>query len=254
MTGVPAIDPLTVGAVIAAFFIGGFVKGIIGFGILVVVMVILVQVMTVADAIAVLMIPGIVSNVWQATRGPWMKPLLRRLWPFLTAAMVGTVAGAMVLAGTKSGHMTAFLGLVLTPYSLYALIAPRLPEPGRREAWMAPAASGSGGVLFGMTGIFIVPGILYLETLRLPRDQFVQALGMTFITLTATMVLALTGLDLISDGHMILALIAIGPTFAGMWAGSKLRNRISEDGFRKVFFIALAVAGVHMVARSGLPF
>lgn len=248
------LDPVTIAMVIATFFLGGFVKGTIGLGLPVVVLVILAQVMPVADAIAVFVIPGVISNIWQATNGPWLKPLLRRLWPYLTAAVIGIVTGVSILAGAKSESTVALLGVLLVAYSLYSLLAPRLPEPGRHEVWMAPAASGSAGVLFGMTGIFIVPGILYLEALRLPRDQFVQALGITFITLTSTMTLTLAGFDLLTWEHVLLSLIALGPVFAGLWTGRKLRHRISEDGFRKVFFVALVFVGLHMIYRSGVVF
>ncbi|MEM9045321.1 MAG: sulfite exporter TauE/SafE family protein [Pseudomonadota bacterium] len=248
------LDPLIIAMVVATFFIGGFVKGTIGLGLPVVVLVILAQVMSVADAIAVFVIPGVVSNIWQATNGQWLKPLLKRLWPYLAAAVVGIVAGVSILAGTKSESTVALLGFLLIAYSLYSLLAPRLPEPGRHEVWMAPAASGSAGVLFGMTGIFIVPGILYLEALRLPRDQFVQALGITFITLTSTMTLTLAGFDLLTWEHVLLSLIALCPVFAGLWTGRKLRHRISEDGFRRVFFVALVFVGLHMIYRSGVIF
>ena len=49
---------------------------------------------------------------------------------------------------------------------------------------MSPLMGGAGGLMFGMTGIMIVPGILYLQTLGLKRDTFVQALGLTFVTIT----------------------------------------------------------------------
>ncbi|MEM7239816.1 MAG: sulfite exporter TauE/SafE family protein, partial [Pseudomonadota bacterium] len=176
------IDPVTIALVIGAFFFGGMVKGTIGLGLPVVVLATLVLVMPLTDAIAVFLLPGIITNIWQATSAPYLRVLLRRLWPFLTAAVVGIALGVSVLAGASSDIMVTLLGVMLISYSTYSLLAPRLPEPGRHEVWMAPASAGSAGVLFGMTGLFIVPGILYLESLRLPRDQFVQALGITFIT------------------------------------------------------------------------
>ena len=240
----------TILLVLVTFFIGGFVKGTIGLGLPVVVLVMLTQVMPVSDAIAVFLIPGVVSNIWQATNGPWFGVLVKRLWPFLLAAIAGIVTGVSILAGSQSESMAALLGALLISYSVFSLSAPRLPEPGRHEVWMGPGAAGSAGVLFGMTGIFIVPGILYLEALRLPRDQFVQALGITFITLTTTMAVTLTGFDLMTWDHVFLAGFAVPPVFAGLWLGRRMRHRISEEGFRKVFFIALILVGVHMIYRS----
>ena len=101
-----------------------------------------------------------------------------------------------------------------------------------------------------MTGIFIVPGILFLETLRMPRDQFVQALGITFVTLTVSLSLSMTTNALVTVEHAILSALGLGPVFAGLWAGRRIRHRISEEGFRKLFFIALIFVGIYMITRS----
>ncbi|MBY8974844.1 sulfite exporter TauE/SafE family protein [Rhodobacteraceae bacterium NNCM2] len=243
-------EPITIAVVVATFLLGGFVKGAIGLGLPVVVLVVLSQIMPVRDAVSIFLLPGIFSNVWQATNGPYLGALLRRLWPFLLAAIVGIVIGVSVLASTKTGSTVALLGFLLICYSLYSLFAPRLPEPGKNESWMAPLAASSGGVLFGMTGIFIVPGILYLEMLRMPRDQFVQALGLTFVVISSTLALSLTGHSLLTVEHMVLSAMALGPVFLGLWLGRKLRHHFSESGFRKVFFIALIFVGAHMIWRS----
>ncbi len=236
--------------VAAAFLVGGLVKGTIGLGLPVVVLTALVFVMPLRDAMAVFLVPGIASNVWQATNGPWLGLLARRLWSFLAAAVFGIAVGVTVMAGSRSNAMVVVLGGLLIAYSSYALVAPRLPQPGRGERWLSPLAGASGGVLFGMTGLFIVPSLLYLETLRLPRDQFVQALGLTFVTISTTLALAMAGHALLGADHLILSAIGLPPVFAGLWAGRRLRHRISEAGFRKAFFVALIVTGVYMIVRS----
>ncbi|MEM9370098.1 MAG: sulfite exporter TauE/SafE family protein [Pseudomonadota bacterium] len=244
------IEPVTVALVVGAFFFGGIVKGTIGLGLPVVVLATLVLVMPLTDAIAIFLLPGIITNIWQATNGPHLRELVARLWPFLAAAIFGIVLGVSVLAGSSSDPMVAVLGVMLIIYSVYSLIAPRLPAPGRHEVWMAPASASSAGMLFGMTGLFIVPGILYLESLRLPRDVFVQALGLTFITITSTMAVSLTRYSLLTWEHVTISAVALLPVFLGLWLGRRMRHRISEDGFRKVFFVALIIVGVYMIARN----
>lgn len=244
------LEPGIVALVVATFFIGGFIKGTIGLGLPVVVLVVLTQMMPVSDAVAVFLIPGILSNVWQMTSGPYLSALAQRLWPFLLAAIVGIVLGVEVLAGTRFNAAPILLGVLLIFYSLYSIMAPRLPEPGANEAWMAPVAASTGGVLFAMTGIFIVPGILYLESLRLPRDQFVQALGLVFIVISSTLAVSLARHSLLTWHHLLLSAIALGPVFSGLWLGRKARHRISEKGFRKVFFVALIFVGIHMIWRG----
>lgn len=244
------IEPQIAALVVAAFFIGGFVKGAIGLGLPVVVLAALALVMPLREAMAVFLIPGIASNIWQATNGPYLPVLIKRMWSFLLAAIVGIFCGVTIMAGTKSDIMVIVLGSLLIIYSVYALVAPRVPEPGRHEKWLSPVSGATGGVLFGMAGLFIVPGLLYLEALRMPRDQFVQALGLTFVTITGTLAVSMTSHALVSWQLAVMSAVGLIPVFAGLWLGRRVRHRISEDGFRRLFFVALIVSGIYMIARN----
>ena len=42
---------------------------------------------------------------------------------------------------------------------------------------------------------------------------------------------------------------ALVPAFAGMWVGQKIRARLSEERFRRVFFIALLLVGIYITIR-----
>ena len=240
----------TLALVVGAFALGGFVKGAIGMGLPVVVLALLAFVMPLRDAMAIFLIPGVASNIWQATSGPYLPGLVRRLWPFLLGAICGIAVGVWILAGTKSDVMETVLGVLLILYSAFSLTAPRLPEPGRHERWLSPLAGAAGGVLFGIVGIFIVPGLLYLETLRMPRDQFVQGMGLTFVTITTTLALSMTGFSLVTGELAILSVAGLVPAFAGIWAGRRIRHRISESFYRRLFFVSLIGSGAYMIART----
>lgn len=245
-----ALDAGLLAVVAVTFLFGGLVKGAIGLGLPVVVIAILAPLIGLPRTLAIFLAPAIASNLWQALSGPAFRPLVARLWPFLLAALGGLALGARVLAGGDTRLLEALLGVLLLIYAAVSLATPQLPPPGRRERWMGPAAGGLGGVMFGMTGIYIVPGILYLQALGLPRDRLVQALGITFITISAGLAVALGGYGVVSGPLALVSLGAVAPTFAGLFLGRRLRHRISEDGFRRVFFIGLAGAAVFMIGRS----
>ena len=66
-------------AVVAStFLLAGFVKGVIGLGLPTVAMGLLAIVMTPAQAASLLVVPSLLTNVWQAM-GPALAPLARRL-------------------------------------------------------------------------------------------------------------------------------------------------------------------------------
>ncbi|MEM7211565.1 MAG: sulfite exporter TauE/SafE family protein [Pseudomonadota bacterium] len=242
----------TILQVAATFLLGGFIKGAIGMGLPQVVLTSLVMVMPLRDALAVFLVPGVVANIWQATSGPWFFVLVRRLWSYLLAAMIFIWIGVAVLAATRSDIMVLVLGVLLCSYSVWSMTQPRLPGPGRHEPWMSPVMGGLGGIMFGMTGTFIVPGLLYLETLGLKRDMFVQALGVTFITISSTLALSMTGQGLVSWDHAILSAAGLIPVGIGLWLGARVRKYISEAFYRRLFFIALFCIGVYLIGRVWL--
>src|SRR5947199_4538931 len=95
-----------------AFLLAGFVKGMIGLGLPTVSMGLLAVTMPAAQALAIVIVPAIVTNIWQTFVGPYLRDIIRRLWPLL----VGTAAGVWLNAGSLTGpyarYTTVALGLL----------------------------------------------------------------------------------------------------------------------------------------------
>jgi uncharacterized membrane protein YfcA len=66
--------------------LAGFVKGVIGLGLPTVAIGLLGLLMTPTQAAAILVLPALITNVWQAAVGGNLLPLARRLWPMLLAS------------------------------------------------------------------------------------------------------------------------------------------------------------------------
>jgi uncharacterized membrane protein YfcA len=243
-------QPEIVAMVVATFLLAGFIKGVIGMGLPVVALAFLGSTLGVREALTIMLIPAIATNTYQALAGPAFGMLIRRMWSFLAAACIGIWFGVGVLAGAKSETMMALLGVTLCTYCAVTVLRAQMPPPGRREPWISPLMGGMGGVMFGMTGIMIVPGVLYLQTLGLKRDVFVQALGLTFVTISLALGASLTGRSLMTQDLVLMSLTALVPTAAGLALGQRYRHHISEERFRRIFFIALFVIGLDMLRRA----
>ena len=243
-------DAEIVAMVIGAFLLAGFIKGLIGLGLPIVTLACLGSTLGVREALTVFLIPGIATNIYQVLAGPALTPLLRRLWSFLAAAAVGIWIGVGVAAGAKSETLVTLLGITLCTYVAVTLLRAQLPPPGQREPWMSPLMGGLGGVMFGLTGIMIVPGILYLQTLDMSRHVFVQALGITFVTITVTLGISLTGRNLMTQDLALMSLFTLVPTALGLALGQRYRHHISESRFKRIFLVALFVIGLDMLRRT----
>ena len=120
------------------------------------------------------------------------------------------------------------------------------------QSWAGPVVGAINGVLTGLTGSFVVPGVMYLQAIGLPRDQLVQAMGMLFTVSTLALGIALGGNDLLSLDLALVSLAALAPAIMGMLVGQRLRHVLSEGQFRRFFFVALLALGIYIVIQSGV--
>ena len=63
-----------------AFVFAGFVKGVLGFGFPIIALVVLTLTIGLLDALALIVIPTLVTNVWQALAGPHLREVFDRMW------------------------------------------------------------------------------------------------------------------------------------------------------------------------------
>src|ERR1043165_8230730 len=97
----------------AAFLLAGFIKGVIGLGLPTVSMGLLAVTMPPSQAIAIVIVPAIVTNIWQTFGGPYLRDICRRLWPLLTGTAAGIWLNAGSLTGPYARYTTIALGLLL---------------------------------------------------------------------------------------------------------------------------------------------
>jgi uncharacterized membrane protein YfcA len=233
----------------ATFLLAGLVKGVIGMGLPTVAMGLLALLLPPAEAAAVLVIPSLVTNVWQLMTGPSFGALARRLWPMMAGVFVGTVAGVGILAGDKAGMAGIALGVALAIYAVVGLAGLRMSVPGRRESWLGPVIGVTTGVVTGATGVFVIPAVPYLQAIGLERDDLIQALGLSFTVSTIALAVGLLRVDAWHAGSIWASLLALVPALIGMQAGTVLRQRIAAATFRRVFFAGLLLLGIYLVVE-----
>lgn len=234
---------LVAAAVILLF--AGFVKGVIGMGLPLFAMGLLSLLMPPAQAAALLIVPALVTNIWQLAAGPSFGALLRRLWSMMLGIALGTWAGGGLLAGDTS-RAELGLGAVLVIYALLALGRVRMRVPSGAERWWSPLIGAVTGLVAAATGVFSVPSVPYLEALALERDDLIQALGLSFTVSSVVL-----GIGLAHDGVFdlpltILSVLAVAPALGGMVAGQWVRYRVSAATFRLWFLIGLLALGLHL--------
>jgi uncharacterized membrane protein YfcA len=231
-------DPILLAVIAVVFLLAGFVKGTIGMGLPTVAMGLLATRMPPAHALAIVIVPAIVTNIWQTFVGPYLRDIVRRLWPL----MIGTVLG--ILSGG---------GLMTGPYARYGTIVGlskvRFSVSRQNEGWVGGIVGLITGVISAATGVQVIPSMPFMQAIGMEKDELVQALGVFFTTATVALAFNLTGAGLLNATVAIPGLVAMATAFAGMYIGQLVRSRMDADTFRRWFLIAMLLLGIYLAGE-----
>jgi hypothetical protein len=230
------LDPFLITIAVFAFIVAGCVKGVIGLGLPLTSISILGTVMDLRQAIPLIVVPVLVTNAWQATRGG--------------ALCVGTWGGTVLLFIVDPAILLITLGLVVVVYALINLFAVVVRAPADSEGWLSPAVGFFSGILTGATGSVGTPVAIYMQALGLEKEAFLQAISLSFFITAAVWIVALADQSAFDRDTTIITLGAVIPAFVGMWIGQVLRNRLSEEKFRHWVFIFLVVVGANLIRKG----
>ena len=232
------------------FLLAGTVKGVIGMALPTVSLGILAATLGLKEAIVLMLVPSFVTNVWQGVIGGYFMVLMKRLWGLLVAMALGIWFGAEALTMTDTSILETLLGFTLIAYGIFGLLTPELPTTSRSEGWLSPVVGGATGALAGLTGSTVLPVVPYLQSLGLSRDAFIQAMGICFSAAALGIGISLSGRNLLPLDLALLSAIGVLPALVGMMIGRVIRIRLSEQRFKQVFFVSVAVLGTYIAVRA----
>src|SRR5215207_3168521 len=236
----------------AVFLLAGTVKGLVGLGLPTITIALTSLVLPLTESIALIALPTIFTNVWQAAIGGNFLVILRRQWPLIVPLMIGLYL-TMWLVGQR-GPNWAFLVLaaVLVLYSGLGLLRIRLHIHADLERPLAPVIGAVSGFVAGLVGVPIIPLMPYLQGLDIKPSELVQTLGVVLCATSFTLTLSLLNFGLLDGPRAIVSAAAVVPALAGMWAGQRIRQRLSVEQFRLAVFWALLLTGLYTFASRVL--
>jgi uncharacterized membrane protein YfcA len=231
----------------AAVFAAYAVFAIAAFGTALVAAPVLAQVMPVAKVVPLLSLLDLIAAVASLLRlrGNVSRAELVRLLP---AMVIGAIAGAWLLLVLPARAMMLALGAFVTLYGLRGLL--HRGEPRLLSQRWAPVFGLAGGTLGGMfgTGGFIYA--MYLSR-RLEADAMraTQSALISLSTLIRVSIFAFAGVY--SDPGLLLLFALLVPAMVlGLFAGNRMRLRLSRVQFFRVLYALLAASGLALAWRA----
>ncbi len=228
------------------FMLAGFVKGVIGLGLPTVSMGLLAVAMTPVQALTIVIVPAIVTNIWQTFVGSHLRDIIRRLWPLMICTAFGIWAGAGLMTGPYAKDGTIILGVLLAIYALIGLTKMRFSVSPTNEKWVGGIVGLVTGVVAAATGVQVIPSMPFMQAIGMEKDELVQALGVFFTVATLAQAFNLTTAGLLNASTALPGVIAMIAAFAGMFLGQSVRTRMEPEAFRRWFLIAMLLLGLYL--------
>lgn len=231
----------------SGFVAGGFIKGTTGMGLPLVAVPVAALVVPVPVAVALITVPILLTNLWQ---GRDWRQVTRRVWPLLAVQPFATVAGVAVLAWANPQMVVGLLGALTILFVIMVRFQPAWRMTPRSERWVAPLMGICSGFSGGVSSFFGTPIALYLFMLKLDKDEFVKAIGVTYAYSAAFLLVILAAFGLLGQQLLFWSLLATPVAFFGMWLGRMVRDYLNTETFRKVVLVVLFIAGLNLIRRA----
>src|SRR5215472_9292466 len=228
----------------AVFLLAGFVKGVVGLGLPTVSMGLLAVTMAPSQALAIVIVPAVVTNIWQTFVGPYLRDILRRLWPLLLGTALGVWLNRGSLTGSYAHYVPIGLGVLLVVYAIVGLSKFAFKVAPRNEKWVGGIVGVITGLISAATGVQVIPSMPFMQAIGMEKDELVQALGVFFTVATVALAFSLSSAGLLN------AATAMPCAFAGMFIGQSVRTRMPAESFRRWFLIAMIFLGLYLAGSA----
>jgi hypothetical protein len=239
---------------LAALCVGlaaGTVKGMVGFGVPLLLISGLSLFMAPDLALAGLILPALASNGMLAFNGGmaavWRG--VKRFRLFLLSGLAMLIAAAQLVRVLPADELLLLLGLAVTASAALLLLAPHfvLSEGNRPAAAFSGALAGFAG---GFSGAWGAPTVSYLTAIGTEKRDQMRLQGVIYGLGSVSLLLAHLETGVLRGETLPLSAVLVLPVVLGMRLGGVWHDRVDQAGFRRATLLLLLLAGLNLIRRG----
>jgi len=234
----------------AVLLLAGTVKGFIGLGMPTVALALLTLQLDARSAVTLIVIPMLLSNVWQFWRGPDMAGCVKRHWRYAAILIVGVAVTIWASQSAPDRLLRAVLGAFVLLFCFLSWRNMVPPIPSHRIRLYEGMSALIAGLVGGLTAAWAPPLAMYLTGLRLDRDAFVQALGFLITAGSMSIFVMFIAVGHSSGADLAVSAFLLIPALIGFTAGERLRHRTDPGTFKTYFLGAFSVLGANLLVGA----
>jgi uncharacterized membrane protein YfcA len=240
------LETLPFAIVFLAF--AGIVKGATGFGLPLLAVPALANILGPKQAVIIMSIPSFLVGAWMMTQSrAWtmigkMGPLV---WLVVTL-LAGTVIGAKILASVDTTYIGVAVGITAITFTLVALRGKPLDLRDHADR-LAPVFGAIGGVLNGATNTYGPLIAMYLRAIQLDKLTFVATINLLFTVSGLVQISSFWALGLYSTESLLMSFAACVPIAAGVLLGMRANFLMGQKVFDRVVLAVIFVSGMRLI-------
>ncbi len=243
-------DPLTLGLIVLSYIIGNMVKGVTGFGAILVAVPLMSMLVEPAIAVALTAVSVVASNIWQLWDSGNARFAVKEFWKVLVFLFPASIVGARFLAVVDPNIMSGVIGAMVVLFCVTQMFPARPQITEKQRKYADPIV----GLTAGLTGgASIMSGsvlVAYLIAIDLKKDQFVAAIALLYLVNTIPIYVTLSFFNQFDLATLIVSACLIVPAILGLVLGRNLRNKISQKAFERAVVGLLFVIGCLLIHRA----
>lgn len=244
------IDTTIVAAVLVGCLVGGFVKGASGSGLPQIAVPVIALFANVPVAMALVQLPALSINIAQVRVRDHPPSTVLRHWPVVLALGCATVVGVSLLRIAPPAFLFALMAGVTISTVLFLWLKPNFSLPPSMRLKIGVPLALTAGLSAGMSslgGPFMVP---YFLSLQLPKNVFVSTVSLCYMAVILPTIGFFLYWGLVDPRLFVYSIGAVIPSLAGMWAGTKFRDRINDRQFRNVVLLIQLVSAAGLIVKA----
>jgi uncharacterized membrane protein YfcA len=246
------LDPTTLLFATLGLGLGGIVKGVTGMGLPLVAITVLATFLGVPHAIAILVVPTLVTNAWQlwSYRSACERGQMRFLVPMLGLGAVGIGFGTWLLVEIDETLLSLGLAGMLLAYVALRLTSPHFRIAQGLGLVLSAPVGFAAGVLQGATGISAPIGVTFIHAMRFAREAHVFAVSAMFLVFAVAQVPALTVAGVLTPQRWLESTFALLPVVLFMPVGTWIGRRVDHATFDKAILALLTITALKMIVDA----
>jgi uncharacterized membrane protein YfcA len=236
-----------IAAVLAVISVGALVKGMTGLGLPLFAVPAIAMLTSVEEAVVLMIIPGLGSNIWLVLNHRRFSALLREHLPFLLAGFVGGIAGTFLLVAIDDRWLklvlAAWLALYLIQYVLGDIFKSVFQARGAGAALVGAAA----GTIQGATGVSAHIVAPYFHNRHAAPEAYAFLVACAFLTFSLAQLSTAVSTQLFTPERLTVGLIALVPTLLFTRVGIALAGKISNIVFQRILLVVFLAMEMKLI-------